>query len=71
MRAVRSPGNEPGGVVPLLFLINDDGNSAVTLDALVPEGWHTPTWGTLTAPEAQPLVAAEEAYWLRWVGPRF
>jgi hypothetical protein len=48
-----------------LFLINDAGNSAVTLDSVVPDGSHIPTWHTLTPSDAQPLVAAEEAYWLK------
>ena len=44
------------------FLIDDAGNSAVTLHSIVRDGWQT-----LTPSEAQPLVAAEEAFWLKWV----
>ena len=44
------------------FLVDDAGNSTAALHAIGRGGWHT-----LTSSDAQPLVAAEEAFWLKWV----
>lgn len=54
------------GTVGWLFLINDAGNYAATLE-VVPDGSHIIAWHNLTPSEAQPLVAAEEAFWVKRV----
>jgi hypothetical protein len=45
-----------------IFLIDDAGKFIVASHAVVRDGWHT-----LTPSEAQPLVAAEEAFWRNWI----
>jgi hypothetical protein len=50
-----------------LFLVNDAGELTAALHAIAPDDSHALTWHTLTPSEAQPIVTAEEAFWLRWV----
>jgi hypothetical protein len=48
------------------YLVNDAGNLIVALHATAPGGSHTVSWHSLTPSDAQPLVTAEEGFWVRW-----